>query len=284
MKRHRSAYRCAGISAAVLFFVGSVICSASAHAASFRPLSLYVSDLLNSDGSHTFSLRSSSFTPFNRTETLHLPSGVTIDDAPFATPPTFPTLQELTTAIVGEWTFTTAPDTDPAAVEEYRFFVGAFGTGDVTVDRPEILQPINGSRVSTPFDITWSPPTSSFAYGAAGVPVAHALVEPGRLRITYREPLHERSYISFSTSESQSLHQFVTESPPPNDATYDLDVRLLYSKVASIRVFPVPEPTGVTGICTCILLTPISRRFFNKASHVNVKRVRNVTWQSYGAP
>src|SRR5262245_52361194 len=126
-----------------------------ARAATSKLVGVSVEENLESNGFISYRIVAGTFPLLDRIESLTGPDGASYTFAPFkltsASPP-FPSFVDVSPSLFGVWTFRTAPNSNPLSVEQYAFEILPFESSDVTVSRPTILQPANGSSVVSPFD------------------------------------------------------------------------------------------------------------------------------------
>ncbi len=238
------------------------LCALSpSEAATPKPIFLSIQDRLRPDGTSYFDLSADVwFTiPGSRVQQLIAPSGSLFPIGTFDSI-RFESFSELTAAIVGGWQFKTAPSSDPLNFEHYDFNVSSFELDDATVQRPQILEPVNPYvGADTTFQIIWDPPSSSYGAGSAGLFFDSELIEPGVLEVQLRSSVGSSDgYFRFSTSMSQSLPSFISAAmPSSSDPTYDVLTRLIYTRSVQKTFYPrlVPEPHALVLLITGALST-----------------------------
>ena len=247
-------------------FLSGAILTTSAEAAIPQSLSLVARDNLDANGVQTYSLSAMVLPSAERAKSITSPAGQAFE---FVASPivaqaslgTFTTAEEMIDALLGDWTYQVAAPADPLVIETYRFSISPLTSSDLTIERPTILQPVNGTLVRGPIEFEWDPPSESYGSGATAVGVERTLVRPGLLRVT---PIFNPQFpprmgtISFSTSTGQNLSDYVSSIIPPDNAQFDPSVSLAFSRRIEVKVFalPIPEPASLTaafrcGTCTC---------------------------------
>jgi hypothetical protein len=237
-----------------------------AQSSTIKLLSVGVVEVLDSDGSISYRLRPFESPPFDRIESLTGPNGEFFDlstNPPVQGLPPFANFADLSHSLFGDWTFRTAPTSDPLAIEQYVFEITPFELSDVTVSRPTVL-PANGSSVTSPFDFIWNPPSRAYGFSSIQMLANSQLITDGQLRVTFNLPKDKGARMTFSTNQAESLAQFISgATPPPVNPTFDLRPSLTYRRSIEVEVTPfaVPEPgTACMLILVSALVFSYSRR------------------------
>ncbi|MBA4105729.1 MAG: hypothetical protein C0485_08220 [Pirellula sp.] len=220
-------------------------------AASLKAINLGIVESITHDQTKSYIISPFFSSPFARNESLVGPMGVTYGPAG-VTPPTqssHANWEELVTHFVGSWSFTSTSKTNPADVEQYGFTILPFQYDGLTPMLPAI-SPLNHSFVSSPFTVTWDPPSNNYGYGAAGIiNVVGQLIEPGKLEISFGKTINSSSHLSFvQSSPTQSLNEYISDTHgPTSGAEYDLMPTTYFARQANLRFYPVavPEPSGL---------------------------------------
>ncbi|BBO34416.1 hypothetical protein [Lacipirellula parvula] len=244
MKRRLLAALCACVG---LAFAQASICKDVAAQAPVT-ITIFVSERTAFDGSTSYSMSPSYFSLApRRAETLRGPSGT--EYPPNSIPgENFSSWEDLTAATFGEWNFTSTAIGNSTDVQTYRFTVSAFARSSFP-DSP-LISPPNLSVVTSPFSVTWDPPSSGYGYGAAGIAASGKLVQPGELEFKFGSSLSTDAHLSFSTSApSRLMNTLVSEVSGPSDgALYSVRPSLAVGRSLAVRYFPadsVPEPSAL---------------------------------------
>ncbi|MGD9632515.1 MAG: hypothetical protein AB7G28_05345 [Pirellulales bacterium] len=243
--------------------------AASARAELAQSLRLSAFDTFHADGTQTFSIRANALPFASFAKSLTSPTG---QEFPFVLSPVqssadlgaFASLQEMMDALAGDWTYRVADPANPSLIESYRFTIARLTSSALTLERPTILRPENGSIVSGPIAFEWSPPSENYGFSAGGVLVDYGLVRPGLLRITPRfdSRFPRVGTISFSTSATQAVTGFVSDPVGPDNPKFDPQVMLTFTRSNSVKVtaLPVPEPTPFLLLLTsAVMLNAVPR-------------------------
>jgi hypothetical protein len=243
MKRRFWAALCAAVVAPAL------ACSIAAAQPAPAYVSISVNERTDYDGTTSFYVFSSliSFAQRERTEILRSPLG--IESTRSSRPIEYDVWEEVAAAVFGEWTFTSTAVGDPADVETYRFEISPFAR-NVFPD-PPVISPPNLSVVTSPFRVNWDPPSSSYGWGAGGVPVSGKLIQPGEFEFKFTASLNDNAHLSFSTgAPSRSMNSSVSAVTAPDvDPLYALRASLSVGRSLEVRYIPadaVPEPASAS--------------------------------------
>lgn len=234
--------QCCAIVAIALAIAGA------ATAASPKFITLGVTEQINHDQSVSYSLYTQFLSPFTRSESIIGPTGQVFGPFP-GTQLRLSSWEDLTENLIGNWTFTSTSKGNPTDVEQYRFTISPFQYEGLTPTTPTI-SPVNHSFVSSPFTVTWDPPSNNYGYGAGGIAnVVGRLIEPGKMEISFGKTLNPGAYLSFGQgSLGQSLNEYVSITDgPASDPEYDLTLSMDFSRQVDFRYYPVgvPEPSGL---------------------------------------
>lgn len=225
-----------------------------------------ITEFQNTDGSRSYSWGMGFYfdTP-NRMETLASPSGFIVDRTESVKHRDFlPSFDDVQQEILGEWIFRTSPMQAPLNFEEYRFTLNPFDLEAIALAKISISPP-SGTRVSSPFLISWNPSSRRHAYGyETGLDVRGELISPGLLQVSFPMASANNSAITFSTwSERESLISFASPLTVPVDPFYNFQLNFTFSRHISAEYLLIPEPAHKNIAClgfSMIALLSYARR------------------------